>query len=226
MSVQDINRMSCTHALCEPGDGQKVNTSPLSLGVQPPSHLLTAVVFRHDMRYTLTEKREYESTTKDGFVVRSHKLCRITRGVLKLSNSTVVMVTMMLVLRLSYLNTSSMWKPFFLPSWERKLLRLAPIFFSRRNKTTSGNLMKCVSSPPVAAALSAGGQAIFLRFNGTMVPGVEHSIHSALMHCDAIHQWFRCIDSIWLYCHTSTSRSFLANSSGYFDSYRNNLKCE
>lgn len=62
MSVQDLNRLSCAHALCEPADGQKVNTSLLSLGVQPPPHLLTAVVFRHHMRDTLTKRREYEST--------------------------------------------------------------------------------------------------------------------------------------------------------------------
>lgn len=58
MSVQDINRLSRTHALCEPADGQKVNRPLVILGVQPPSDLLTAVVFRHDMRDTFTKGGE------------------------------------------------------------------------------------------------------------------------------------------------------------------------
>lgn len=66
MSVQDINRLSCTHALREPANGQKMNTSLLSFGVQPLSDLLAAVVFRHHMRDTLTTRREYEAKIEDG----------------------------------------------------------------------------------------------------------------------------------------------------------------
>lgn len=74
MSVKDINRSSCTHAFREPADVQNVDATLLSLGVQPLSDLLAAVVFWHHMRDTLTARREKDLTIEDGFVVSGHKL--------------------------------------------------------------------------------------------------------------------------------------------------------
>lgn len=69
----------------------------------------------------------------------------------------------------SHLNTSATWKPLFRPSWERKNLRLAPIFLSNRNKTTWENLFGTLCSLLSLTVFPASEGRVFLRFSGTMV---------------------------------------------------------
>lgn len=149
----------------------------------------------------------------------------------KVSKSTALNALVMLLSRGSYLNTSSTWKPFFLHSWERKVLRLAPIFLSRRNNTTSGNLMEPTSPPSVAPVFPASGQATFLRFSGTMVPGggtLSYGFH--VLWNEPSNLLSECVPSnsdvsFSLSCQPCTfSRSFLTKSFGYFIYMQHNLK--